>query len=106
VEKSETLEAQLLLVVSRLEGKMKNGNLPVKAVTEEVNTGKREREQLTPQRVGRVLSSLGFEKTKTGNGSSAILFDRVQLGVIMRSYGLAPGVAGVSDGPQTPPEGA
>jgi hypothetical protein len=54
---------------------VKNGILPVKTITDTFNQGKSKESRLTYHRIGRLLSTMGFRKARTQNGSSAIIWD-------------------------------
>jgi len=69
------LEAQILKTIVGLKGQVKNGILPVKTITDTFNQGRSKESRLTYPRIGRLLSTMGFRKAKTQNGSSAILWD-------------------------------
>ena len=72
---TENLQAQILRTIMRLQYEVKNGMLPVKAITDAFNQGKSKECQLTYQRIGRLLSTMGFRKAKTHAGTYAILWD-------------------------------
>jgi hypothetical protein len=74
-DKSENLEAQILNTIVGLKDQVKNGILPVKTITDTFNQGRSKESQLTYHRIGRLLSTMGFRKAKTQNGSSAIIWD-------------------------------
>jgi hypothetical protein len=88
IDKSDSLEAQILLVVASLKDKVERGILPVKTITDAFNDAKPESAHLTYQRLGRKLWSLGFDKGKTGEGASAIVWDEEKFMKIFSSYGL------------------
>jgi hypothetical protein len=69
------LEAQILSTIVGLKGQVKNGILPVKTITDTFNQGRSKESQLTYPRIGRILSTMGFRKARTGTGASAILWD-------------------------------
>jgi hypothetical protein len=69
------LEAQILNTIIGLKDQVKNGILPVKIITDTFNQGRSKESQLTYPRIGRLLSTMGFRKARTGNGASAILWD-------------------------------
>jgi hypothetical protein len=69
------LESQIKATIFGLRFQVKNGILPVKTITDTFNQDKSKESQLTYQRIGRLLSTMGFRKVKTPNGSSAILWD-------------------------------
>jgi hypothetical protein len=88
IDKSDSLEAQILLVLESLRGQVERGILPVKTITDTFNEGKGEEAKFSYQRMGRKLNGLGFRKGKTGDGASAILWDEERFKRILSSYGL------------------
>jgi hypothetical protein len=74
-DKSENLEAQILNTIKGLKDQVKNGILPVKTITDTFNQGRSKESRLTYPRIGRILSTMGFRKAKTGSGASAIIWD-------------------------------
>jgi hypothetical protein len=72
--KTPNLETQIQNTIRGLKHLVKNGMLPVKTITDSFNEGKSEESRLTYHKVGRLLSSLGFRKTKTRTGTYAILW--------------------------------
>jgi hypothetical protein len=103
IDKSDSLEAQILLVLASLEDQVERGILPVKTITDSFNEGKPENAQFTYQRMGRKLAGLGFKKGKTGDGASAILWDDEKLARIFSAYGLKES-SETSETPETPKE--
>jgi hypothetical protein len=69
------LEVQILNTIVGLKDQVKNGILPVKTITDTFNQGRSKESRLTYPRIGRLLSTMGFTKAKTQNGSSAIIWD-------------------------------
>jgi hypothetical protein len=69
------LEDQIQRAILGLRHQVRNGILPVKTITDTFNQGRSKESQLTYHRIGRLLSTMGFRKGKTQNGSSAILWD-------------------------------
>ena len=69
------LESQITNTIAGLRYLVTNGILPVKTITDTFNQSRSKESQLTYSRLGRILSAMGFRKTKTSNGSSAILWD-------------------------------
>ncbi|MGA7562293.1 MAG: DUF3854 domain-containing protein [Desulfobaccales bacterium] len=88
IDKGDSLEAQILLVLDSLRGQVSRGILPVKTITDAFNEGKPEGARVTYQRMGRKLNSLGFEKGKADDGASAILWDDEKFMRIFSAYGL------------------
>jgi len=89
IEKSDSLEAQILSSIIGLADRVENGILPVKEITDAFNNGKSERSQVTYQLIGRRLSAMGFKKAKTGAGASAILWEDEKIGRMKETYGLS-----------------
>jgi hypothetical protein len=87
IEKTTTLEAHLLRAIVRLGGQVERGILPVKVITDTLNDEKPKNQQFSYQRIGRVLSAVGFEKGKTGNGASAIIWDEEKISLLKQSLG-------------------
>jgi hypothetical protein len=69
------LESQIKATIFSLRFQVKNGILPVKTITDTFNQDRSEECRLTYHRIGRLLSALGFTKTKASNGASAIFYD-------------------------------
>lgn len=88
MDKSDSLEAQILRAIFELNERVEHGKLPVKAITDHLNLGRPERFQFTPHSIGHRLSSMGFSKGRTSTGHSAMLWDRSLLARVSRSYGL------------------
>ena len=72
---SVNLEDQIQSTILGVKRKVTNGILPVKIITYTFNQGRPKESRLTHQRIGRLLSTMGFEEAKTQNGSSAIIWD-------------------------------
>jgi hypothetical protein len=63
--------------------------LPVKTITDAFNQGKSRECHLTYQRVGRLLSTMGFQKARAGN-NSAILWDEKQIDQMVETFSPSP----------------
>ena len=100
-EKSETFEAQIISTVALLENQVSGNILPIKSITDEYNTDKLEKFKISYHKVGRKLKSMGFSKTKTGNGASAIIWDSEKIMRLQESYGLKI-TSETSEIPETP----
>jgi DNA primase catalytic core len=88
IERVESLEAEILVVILQLEPQVINGVLAVKQITDTFNAGKSDREKLTNQKIGRKLSAMGFQKSRTGTGASAILWDVGKIVLLRQRYGV------------------
>jgi len=71
----DNLESQLKAAIYSLRFEVKNGVVSVKAITDAYNLGKSKELQLTYQRIGHLLSIMGFHKVKIHNNASGILYD-------------------------------
>lgn len=69
VERSESLEAEVIRAVTELVDPDDPEWLPVKTVTDRMNEGRSERRWLTTSGVGRRLKALGFEKRRVSTGT-------------------------------------
>lgn len=88
MERSDTLEAQVVRTIVALESEVERGILPVKLITNTLNATRPEKKQLTPQRVGRLLNSLALNKCRTSDGSRAILWDENKILRLQGRYGV------------------
>jgi len=70
-----SLESQIQSTILGLKHLVKNGILPVKAITDAFNQVKSKESQLSYRRIGQLLSTMGFRKAKTHAGTYAILWD-------------------------------
>lgn len=89
-ENSNSLEAKIMRAVHSLKRDVKNGYLSVKEITTKVNIEQPDRFKYSDAKIGRCLSALGFQKGKTGTGTSAILWDEDLINRLMAQYGLNP----------------
>jgi hypothetical protein len=69
------LESQIINTIKGLKYQVVNGTLTVKTITDYFNYGKSNERRLSYSRLGRLLSGMGFRKTRTSNGCSAIFWD-------------------------------
>lgn len=89
IEKSDSLEAQILSKIISIEDQVERGILPVKVITDSFNEGKSEKNQLSYQRIGRRLSAMGFRKVRTNDGAAAIMWDGQKIERMKETYGLS-----------------
>ena len=80
IEKSVSLEAEILSMIRNLEDSVWHGYLPVKTIVDRLNHSRPENSRLTYQRVGRILAAMGFREGRTGDGAAAIHFDENRMG--------------------------
>jgi DNA primase catalytic core len=88
IEKADSIEAQIVAVVSSLQNSVDKGTLSVKEITDRFNEDRSDKYKVTYHRVGRRLSAMGFSKVRTSNGASAIVWDMEKLERLKGSYGL------------------
>jgi hypothetical protein len=69
------LESQIIHTIKGQKYQVTNGTLTVKTITDYFNYGKPNERRLSYSRLGRLLSNMGFRKTRTSNGCSAIFWD-------------------------------
>jgi hypothetical protein len=86
-DQPESVTAQILRTIIGLKEEGKRGMLPVKTITDSFNQGKCKESQLTYQRIGRILSAMGFAKGKVGS-NSCILWDQENIERLEKNYGL------------------
>jgi len=67
--------SQITRTIIGLKPLVKNGILPVKIITDTFNQNRSKESQFTYSRLGRILSTMGFQKAKTPTGCSAIIWD-------------------------------
>jgi hypothetical protein len=90
LEDLESLESEIVRSLLNLTDKVNHGKLPVKDITEAVNKDKSGKYCLSTAYIGKKLSALGFEKAKTSNGSSAIIYDVKKNEKLLNKYGILP----------------
>ncbi|MFH1374382.1 MAG: hypothetical protein ABII79_11355 [bacterium] len=86
-EKADSLEARILVVLETIRGRVDKGKLAIKDITDSLNEGKTERNQVTYQGIGRRLSAMGFKKARTGN-NMGMVWDEDQIKQLRSAYGL------------------
>ena len=88
IEKSTSLEAELLRAILESKHLVTDGFLSVKMIAEAYNSNHSEKEHITPQRAGRKTKTMGFEKGRIRNGSAAIRWNEKQLERLCSAYGV------------------
>lgn len=89
IEKSDSIEGEILSALRELTGQVEGGTLRVAEITRALNEGKPERSQVDVRRVGRRLSAMGFEKRRVGKGGvSAIVWNEVTFEQLCQEYGI------------------
>lgn len=87
-QKSESTEAKLVAVVSRLENAVEAGFLKNQKILDEYNEGVNERYKISDRSLGWKLAALGFIKDKF-RGERGIKYDTNLIGKLMVSFGLS-----------------
>jgi hypothetical protein len=88
IEKGDSIEAQILMVLIGLKDEVERGILPVKTITDAFNEEKSDKYKVTYQRVGRRLSAMGFKKCRAHDGASAIIWNDESIERMKETYGL------------------
>jgi DNA primase catalytic core len=88
VEKADSFEAQILEAVCRCEEDVSASKLAVKVVTEGFNQGKSDKDLASSRTIGRRLKAMGFRKSRMGDGSAALIWDRILIDRLKETYGL------------------
>jgi hypothetical protein len=90
VEKSISFEARLIASLVALEPKIQSGMLPVEKVTALINADVLDaRYKISPHKIGRTLSSLGFSKGKSATGGASIMYDKSLIDKLSAQYGVS-----------------
>lgn len=90
-DKDDSLDSQIIRAIDCLvqEGaKITNGTLPVQDITKGINGEDRWASSITPQKIGRRLKAMGFDKCHTGTGASAIIVDVNKVARLKEEHGL------------------
>ena len=89
VEKSTSFEAQLVITIAKLEAHVRNGLLPVAVLVEAFNEDKLDHGKLSDRYLGKVLTSMGFNKRRGGpRGETCLVWDEDVLGQLAGRFGL------------------
>lgn len=88
VEKSISIEGEVLYAISKSIKLVENKRLTISDITYELNREKDNKEEVAPQKVGKVLTSLGFERAKKHGGKRCIIYDESKLNELLQSYGI------------------
>ena len=88
IEKTDSLEAQILRQIIGLKEVINKGTLPVKDITDSLNADRPDKYQLSYQRIGRRLLAMGFKKAWTATGTAAIILDEEAIEQLKVTYGL------------------
>ena len=78
----------MVRAIAALENKVERGLLPVGDITDTVNSARPENRQFSPQRVGRILDSLGLEKGYIHGGYRAVVWDKEKISRLQDRYGV------------------
>lgn len=97
-EKTESIEGQLLLTIRNLTDHVTNNKLSVQKIVDAFNAGRTEKNQLSNRSIGWKLKALGFEKTSTSEGNSAIWWNEQKLQIPLAEHG----IRRIAETPKTP----
>lgn len=87
LNKSDSLEANIISVVDSMDDQVSEGNLYVKEITRRYNFERNEKYQTTPHKVGHRLAALGFEKGRDRSGAY-IVYHKPLIDKLVEKYGL------------------
>ncbi|GEM_PF-1591572 len=87
-EEASSLEAEVVRAIVTCLDQVVGDRLPIKAITEEVNEERDEKDSIKPQKVGWILARLGFKKARMpdAKGSYAIVTDRDLIDRLAATY--------------------
>jgi len=104
LDKSLSLDAEILEAVHGLLGRVERGLLRVQAITEQLNLNRAENFRLSNHSIGRRLTAMGFTRARAGDGAAAISYDNQQIIQMLIAYGLEE-ISETADSsePQQPP---
>ncbi len=85
---ADSIEVKVINAINSSFYNVNKGILPVKAITERINEDQDKRFNFSTQRVGHVLAAMGFQKGRTSNGASAILWHQEQIEKMKKQYGI------------------
>jgi len=87
--KSESFEAMVLAAIVNKASEVKNGYLPFKVIQEEINHERNENSKLTPQKIGKVISSMGLNtERRTRTGGASLFWEVDKLNHLLKKHGL------------------
>ena len=96
LENLDSIEAQIIKVLINLEDKLFYGKLSVKEITDAVNEGRTEKYCISSNSIGKHLSAMSFDKARTSNGASAIIYDINKINKLADRYGILSSETSVS----------
>jgi hypothetical protein len=88
-DRATSREARLVLAIERVWEDQEDGKIGVEPIASECNSGLSEKQQLSPEIVGRRLSALSFQKARLKDRKRAIIADDGLLEALKIKYGLA-----------------
>jgi hypothetical protein len=87
-DQSASREAQMVVAVETIWDVQEDGKIGTEAIASQYNLGLSEKNQLSPDSLGRRLRALGFQRARLKDGSRAIVADAVLLEALKIKYGL------------------
>jgi len=89
-DKSNSMEAEILLGMSKVSNGIVKGVIASQLITNEYNKDKDEKEKLTSRRIGNKIRSLGFNTTTTYTGALGFFWDSDLFDKLIKEYGVHP----------------
>ena len=97
MEKSESIEGQVLRAILNNRNIVDKGVLPISVITEEVNRERTTKFQFTSQRIGKIVTALGFDRARMSDGKAAIIWDDNKIEIFKKRYDISePSVTSVT----------
>jgi hypothetical protein len=87
-DRSTSREARLVIAIEKVWEVQEDGKIGVESIASQYNLGISEKQQLSPESIGRKLSALGFEKGRLKDRNRAYIADDKLLEVLKIKYGL------------------
>lgn len=88
ITKSQTMEGDIVRAIIEIGSILQKSIIPVKDITEKLNSERTDREKVTYQKIGRKLDIMGYEKGRTSNGASAILWNETLNETLAAEHGV------------------
>ena len=89
-DKSNSMEAEILLAISRCMNEIVRGVVACQLITNKYNDTKEEKEKITSRRIGNKIRSLGFNSTTTYTGALGFFWDLDLFDKLIKEYGVRP----------------
>ena len=87
-EKSNSIDADILLAVSKVDQEVVNGVIASQLIANQYNKDKDDREKLTSRKIGNRLKSLSYQPTLTQTGALGFFWDEELLTKLLIEFGV------------------